>query len=148
MDPPGEAESTWHYYSIHSIPSPLDIVWCHFPEEHDYEKPGPKPRPGLVRAVRLNRERTRAEVDVTYGTSRTKSFERPSDFIIANAADLSAMGLPQATRFDLDKTIWLPWAVEWFTPRTHGQSPVIGTLTQEYRRYLAELKTKRARSSR
>jgi hypothetical protein len=145
MDQPGETSSTWHYYSIHSIPRPLDIVWCHFPEfQHDPSKPGPKPRPALVRAVRLNSERTRAEVEVTYGTSRTKSFERPYDLIIANAEDRIAMGLPQATRFDLDLTIWLPWAEEWFKSRSHGQSAVIGSLTPKYRQMLAELTGRRA----
>ncbi len=142
MGRPGEAES-WHYYSIQSIPAPLNIVWCHFPEAHDQRNPGPKPRPALVRAIRLNGEHTRAEIEVTYGTSKTKSFERPLDLIIANAAELNAMGLPQATRFDLDRTIWLPWAEEWFTPRTHGQSPIIGSLTPKYRLLLADLKSQR-----
>lgn len=143
MGRPGEAG--WRYYSIHSVPSALEIVWCNFPKEHALGNPGPKPRPALVRAVKLNRERTRAEVEVTYGTSKLKSFERPYDLIIQNAGDLSAMRLPQATRFDLDKTIWLPWAEEWFAPRVHGQSPIIGSLTQGCRQRLADLKVKRLR---
>ena len=144
MDQPGEAGSLWNYYSIHSIPSALDIVWCHFPEDNDLGKPGPKPRPALVRAVKLNQQRTRAEIEVTYGTSKLKSFQRPFDLVISNAGDLAAMKLPQATRFDLDNTIWLPWAEEWFKGRVHGQSPIIGPLSQEYRRLLAELKEARS----
>lgn len=52
-----------------------------------------------------------------YGTSKLKLGQRPFDFTIANAQALNMLRLPQATRFDLDDVVWLPWAKPFFVPR-------------------------------
>lgn len=126
MAPAGE--SSWTYYPLLSLPRALDIVWCRFPTREYPSGPGPKSRPALVRSVYLNRAHTRARVAVTYGTSNQKLDTRPLDLLLANATDLAEMGLPQATRFDLDAAVVLPWCEEFFVPRAGQSSPIIGHL--------------------
>lgn len=68
---------------------------------------------------------------VAYGTSKLKTGKRPNDFTIANAATLDIVRLPNATRFDLDQFVWMPWAKPWFCPRNETDrlaSPVISVL--------------------
>ena len=84
-----------------------------------------------------------AAVEVTFGTSKVKHGERPFDLIIANSAELDGCGLPYVTRFDLDKTIWLPWASEYFVPREGYRTPVTGALGEMSRMQLEALKVAR-----
>lgn len=123
-------QAAFDYYPLHSLPPVLGIVWCQFPHQEMPSKPGPKTRPALVRAVKVNKAGTKAFVAVTYGTSKLKMLERPQDLFICNLTDMNLAGLPQATRFNLDnnRTIWLPWAKEFFTPREGYRDPLIGTL--------------------
>lgn len=118
----------WTYYPLSTLPRVLDIVWCRFPTHDALANPGPKPRPALVRSVYLDKPHTRAQVEVTYGSSQLKTDTRLLDPILQNATDLAEMGLPQATRFDLDLTLRLPWSTEFFEPRPGQQSPIIGHL--------------------
>lgn len=136
----GDKANTWSYFPLHTIPRPLDIVWCRFPLQEMTTKPGPKSRPGLVRCVLLNREHTKAAVEVCYGTSQLKKDRFPLDLFIENAAQLNLLGLPQATRFELDRTLQLPWASEFFGPRDGTKSPIIGRLTQDEVSQLETLK--------
>ena len=71
-----------------------------------------------------------ADVELVYGTTKLKFQERPDDFFITKASEMAACGLDRATRFDLDKVMWIPWAEEWFVPLFGGTSPVIGQLTE------------------
>jgi len=79
-------------------------------------------------SCRLHKGHSRAGLEVTYGTSNLKLDVHTLDLIVANATDLAEMGLPQATRFDLDRTVTLPWCEEFFVPRAGQQSPIIGHL--------------------
>jgi len=133
----------WTYYTTLTLPNALDIVWCKFPDHLRPGHPGPKPRPALVRSIGLSKDHSRAELEVTYGTSNTKSDSRLLDLIIGNANELALMGLPQATRFDLDLTLWLPWCSEFFVPRPGQPTPVIGHLTQTTISQLETLKVLR-----
>ena len=72
--------------------------------------PGPKARPALANKVKVKDKK--AYVEVAYGTSRFASYS-DTDLIIANFADLRDMGLPQATVFQLGRTVTIPWAEEW-----------------------------------
>lgn len=103
-------------------------------------KPGPKCRPGLVRAVRLSKDHTKALIEVTYGTSKFSPNERPLDLQISNASEMDKCGLPQATCFVLDRTIWLPWAPPFFDKRDDGTGPVIGRLSDTVMMQLETLK--------
>lgn len=127
MDQLGDEEGNWSYLPFVTVPTALDIVWCRFPELG--LNPGPKCRPALVRSVALTEGHKHAFVEVCYGTSKLKSDLHPDDLIIQNAAQLNLLGLPQATRFELSKTIWLPWASEFFEARKGCKTPIIGHLT-------------------
>jgi hypothetical protein len=97
----------------------------------------------------LNKDHSRAEIEVTYGTSKTKSDSRALlDLIVSNAAELALMGLPQATRFDLDLTIWLPWCSQFFIPRPGQPTPIMGHLTQTATMQLETLKVLRRKPRR
>lgn len=122
---PGE-QVGWKYYPLLTLPRVLDIVWCRFPTHDALDQPGPKMPPALVRSVFLNKQHTRARVEVTYGSSKLKVDDRPQDLILQNATDLAEMGLPQASRFDLDLSLQLPWAAEFFEARPGQRSPIIG----------------------
>ncbi len=126
----GEDGSGWSYFPVHSLPTGLDIVWCRFPELPD-TRPGPKQRPGLVRCVSLSRDHKFGRVQVSYGTSKLKKDLYPFDLFIENAAQLTLLGLAQATRFELERCVWLPWCAEFFTPRDGTKTPVIGALTDK-----------------
>ena len=105
-----------------TVPAPASIVWCNFPEDLTTKKPGPKPRPALVFKARYadNPPQDRFFVLVAYGTSKLKIGRRPNDFVIANSMALDILRLPQATRFDLDDVVWLPWAKPFFAPRSEN----------------------------
>lgn len=69
-------------------------------------------------------------VEVVYGTTRLKLKERAGDFFLTEADDLRAAGLRRPTRFDPKRSLWLPWAREWFAPPTAAHAtPLIGRLT-------------------
>lgn len=118
-----------------TIPAPLSIVWCAFPDHICPEKPGPKNRPALVLKVRYADDppADRFLVKVVYGTSKLKSNRRPMDFRIENHGSRLLCRLPQATRFDLDQVAWLPWAQPYFIPRDGEVTPVISVLPEVVR---------------
>jgi hypothetical protein len=124
------SKTGWSHYPIHTIPHPLDIVWCKFPElPQNPSVPGPKLRPGIVHTVQLDPDYTIARIRVCYGTSKLKKFKYPNDLFVENAAQLTLLGLTQATRFEIDRLVWVPWASEWFEPKDGSKTPVIGRLT-------------------
>lgn len=72
---------------------------------------------------------------IAYGTKNLKFVQRKNlDIIIQNTADLDAVGLPMATRFDLDERniVTLPWTEEFFGCWSGYPHPKIGALTEEY----------------
>lgn len=93
--------------------------------------------------MKLSPDGTMAAVEVTFGTSRAKYGERPFDLIISNSAALDEAGLPSVTRFDLDRTIWLPWASEYFTQREGYRTPITGSLAESSKMQLEALKVAR-----
>ena len=112
-------------------PEPGDIVWCRFPQDV-LDGPGTKPRPALVLAVAQYEEG--AGVLVGYGTSQKLSRLLTGEFAIRrmeNAAAYKLAGLSADTKFDLGRTLELPWNERYFSvppnPR-FGQSPKLGSL--------------------
>lgn len=139
MSSRGEVELEW--WGPGTIPAPASIVWCHFPEHADLGKPGPKARPALVFKVRHaeNPPGGKFNVFIAYGTSVLKTGIRTDDFTIANSATLDLLRLPQATRFDLDNMLWLPWARPFFCPRAMDDrfsTPTVSVLPGELQRML------------
>lgn len=139
MSSPGELKLEW--WPPGTVPPPASIVWCNFPHDLAPDRPGPYARPALVFKVRHADypPADRFNVLVAYGTSVLKSDTRLFDFTISNWATLNLIRLPQATRFDLDRVVWLPWARPFFVPRDEGvpyASPTISTLPAELQRML------------
>lgn len=141
MAQPGKAGPS--YLSLAHLPRPLDIVGCRFPLVEEPAKPGPKARPGLVRSIALNADQTRAAIEITYGTTKLKGKDRPFDLHIQNFACIEACGLQRATRFDLDRTIWLPWIAEFFAPMEGYKDIRVGSLDDRAQAQLEALKVAR-----
>lgn len=138
----------WSYYPASTLPAPYDIVWCAFPFDLNLDVPGPKMRPALVLQTGLSDPGFCPEARVVYGTSKLKKEERPRDLFVENYQDKYDAGLYQATRFDLDRMLWLPWAAEWFvSPGPLYPSPVMGSLPDHHRRVLGFLLAERQRQA-
>jgi hypothetical protein len=107
-----------------------DIVWCHFP---DHITPRPKPRPALILTV-FDDQSPHFYVRVVYGTSQRVTDLHRGEFSIMkmrNVAVYEAAGLSYDTKFDLTKTLDLPYITEWFSvppAAPHGQTPKLGVL--------------------
>jgi len=107
-----------------------DIVWCHFP---DQITPRPKPRPALILTV-FDDLAPQLEVRVVYGTSRRVTELHRGEFSIIrlrNPTAYEAAGLSYDTKFDLGKTLDLPFSSEWFSvppAAPYGQIPKLGVL--------------------
>jgi hypothetical protein len=140
-------EGGWSYFPASTLPAPLDIVLCRFPDHLDLGKPGPKRRPGLIIQTAISETGLRGEVRVVYGSTNLKSFKRQNDLYVVNYKEMYEAGLHKATRFDLDKVLWLPWADEFFEKpqHIHYQSPVIGHLPENSYRLLGHLLAERER---
>lgn len=128
-----------------SPPNLFDIVTGYYPESKP--KAGtPAHRPCLVTAVYQNSETGEYACEVTFGTKSLKVHKRQDkDIIIQNLSDLNAIGLPMATRFDLDyeNRVVFEWKPPNFEPWTGYTTPRIGSLTLEYQKDYAWLMAKR-----
>ena len=86
--------------------------------------------------IAINHEDGEGEVQVVYGTTKLKMMQRHHDFYVTNLAEMDECGLDKATRFDLDKIGWMPWASEWFVPLLGYSSPIMGHLSSHSTRLL------------
>jgi hypothetical protein len=110
------------------LPRPGDVVWRNFPYKEMPGQPGPKPRPAVVGKVYLNRHIGRSSISVAFGTSRnTDQLERTA-FLVATPSGMRAAGLELPTKFDLSRTVRLPWASEYFAVKPGGRGLVMGSL--------------------
>lgn len=111
-------------------PKPGDIVWCRFPEDLG-SHPAPKPRPALVLAVgRIDGE---TAVEVAFGTSRKTNRLYAGEFAVSSSDGdaYRTAGLSYPTKFNLSKTIQLPYTSDWFAVAPgapFGQTPKLGLL--------------------
>ncbi|MES1157220.1 MAG: hypothetical protein ABUL73_05520 [Alphaproteobacteria bacterium] len=130
MSSRGQVSLNW--WGPGTVPASPAIVWCKFPEIEALGKPGPKDRPALVFKSRFADDPPgeRYLVLVAYGTSVAKLGKRRHDFTIGNEMMLNLLRLPQITRFDLDRVLWLPWARPFFAPRDDDKhsTPVVSVL--------------------
>ena len=113
-------------------PNLFDIVSGFYPET----KPigADKLRPCLVLRVMQSEDSAEYACKVAYGTTNTKIFERADiDLIICNASKMQSVGLPRATRFNLDKDclVLLPWNSEFFGCWQGYPTPIIGRLDED-----------------
>lgn len=91
-------------------------------------RPGPKPRPAIVRATFLDRRTSRSSVEVAFGTSQTTDRLYKWEFLIASPSGMRAAGLDLATKFDLARTVRLPWAREFFAVKPAKGRLILGSL--------------------
>lgn len=117
----------YRFLPVETAPRSLDVVWCRFPLVESPNQPGPKFRPGLVRSIFVSRERQRAVIDVAYGTSRIIGME-PFELIIDADDEQLACGLVLPTCFNLQRSVRLPWAEEFFGTRMTRKGPILGRL--------------------
>ncbi|MFJ5356486.1 hypothetical protein [Pectobacterium sp. CHL-2024] len=100
------------YVRIEKLPFLGDIVWCFFPETMGNLTP--KPRPAIVTGI----SKSNHEILVAFGTSKKTDKLYPGEFLIARAdgEELFAMsGLSYDTKFDLSRTMILPFTTEFFS---------------------------------
>lgn len=112
------------------LPEAGDIVWCRFPNK-GFEVPGPKPRPALV--VDVGELRGEPAVEILYGTSQKLDRLYPGEFAITreDGDRFLVAGLNRPTKFDMRRTIYLPYGDDWFAiapGAPHGQTPKLGLL--------------------
>ena len=115
-------------YDPKTLPRPGDVVWCRFPFREMPGKPGPKPRPAIVRAVFLDRRRSRCSVEVACGTSQKPDRLYEGAFLIASPSGMRAAGLDLPTKFNLARTVRLPWTREFFTAKPGKSRLILGSL--------------------
>lgn len=84
-------------------------------------------------------------LEVAYGTTTLDLNNRPYDLTIQNSEDLTAIGLPHATRFALGRTVTLPWEKEYFSTHPHFTNVIIGELNDRQRSRLLAVIQKRQR---
>ena len=116
--------------SAFPLPAPGDIVYCRFPET--LGKPGPKRRPALVTGLAEFEDSTRGVV-VAYGTSRRVAQLVAGEFAVtpADGEAFEISGLSYPTKFDLARSVTLPYTDEWFRVPPippFGQTPKLGVL--------------------
>ena len=119
---------THTYYDPKTLPRPGDVVWCRFPFRDMPGKPGPKPRPAIVRAVFLDRRRSRCSVEVAFGTSKKTDRLYRGEFSIASPSGMRAAGLEAPPKFDLARSVRLPWTREFFTAKPGRTRLILGSL--------------------
>lgn len=118
----------WTHYPLTTLPARYDIVLCRYPENGS-DTPGPKSRPALVRATAVMDDTGLGDVEVVYGTRVLKLGLRSLDLHVTNLQEMNWAGLFHPTRFDLDKSVWLPWAEEFFVPCKGKVDPIMGSLS-------------------
>ncbi len=112
------------------LPDAGDIVWCRFPNK-GLDGPRPKPRPALV--VDIGELRGDPAIEVLYGTSQKLDRLYPGEFAITREDGelLVIAGLDRPTKFDMRRTVYLPYSDEWFgvaPGAPYGQTPKLGLL--------------------
>lgn len=115
------------------LPACGDIVWAKFPQAERPGVPGLKSRPALILFI----SPTDNAVIVAYGTSqRTEKLFRGEFVLDPHDPGFSLSGLSVRTKFDVSRTVQLPFNSEWFDPAhgVHINSPLpkMGTLHPSY----------------
>jgi hypothetical protein len=107
------------------------IAWCRFPDTPALE-PAPKPRPALLLTV-FDDDAPQFRVLVAYGTSQKVNRLYAAEFAITpqDGAAFELAGLSFPTKFNLLKTVELPFSTPWFDvppAAPFGRFPQLGVL--------------------
>lgn len=117
-----------------ALPAPLDVVYCNFPESLERDDtdplPGPKPRHALV--LDVDDTQSPPYVRVAYGTSKKTRDLRSGEFQIAETDGdcFTESGCTHETKFDLRRSVWLPFNEKWFKirPGSGQTTPITGRI--------------------
>ncbi len=71
---------------------------------------------------------SRSSVEVAFGTSKKTDKLYEGEFLVATPSGKRADGLDLTTKFDLGRTVRLPWAIQFFTVRPGGDRLIMGSL--------------------
>lgn len=91
-------------------------------------KPGPKPRPAIVRVVFINPQTSRASIEVAFGTSKKTDRLYRGEFLVGSPSGMTSAGLDLPTKFNLERTVRLPWARQYFSTKPGDTRLVMGSL--------------------
>lgn len=91
-------------------------------------RPGPKPRPAIVRMVFINTQTSRASIEVAFGTSKKTDKLYRGEILVASPSGMDNAGLDLPTKFDIGRTARLPWAHKFFSIKPGHTRLVIGSL--------------------
>lgn len=108
-------------------PHVFDIAWARFPYHGEGGRPSDDLHPCLIVQVAEAAADNSCWVAAFYGTSklRLQDGRDQIDAIVMNVEEISRMGLRCATRFDLDRPMWMPWTDEYFVEsKANSGSPV------------------------
>jgi hypothetical protein len=108
-----------------------DIVWSYFPDELQ-KRPAEKPRPALILSV-YDDDAPQFGVFVAYGTSQRvrQLYGGESSITVADGDAYKAAGLSYDTKFNLRRSLDLPFNDEYFAVppgAPYGQRPKLSVL--------------------
>jgi hypothetical protein len=101
------------------VPQAGQVVGCWFPDQQSPETRGAKFRPACVVASNSHMLEDHPKIGLVYGTGQaTTSKSGPAlqahEFELEKADGGNT--LPEQTRFDCSRFVWLPFTEEWFLP--------------------------------
>jgi hypothetical protein len=114
-------------------PHIFDIAWARFPYHGQGGRPANDLHPCLIVQVVEADADGSCWVAAFYGTSKLRMHEERDqiDALVMNVEEMSRMGLRCATRFDLDRPMWMPWTDEYFVEsKANVGSPVHARATE------------------
>lgn len=68
-------------------------------------------------------------MEVVYGTSQDPFRAGNQYFTVSKMSEMAQCNLDYATRFNLGRSLRLPWSTEFFEPLPGHQTPIMGHLT-------------------
>lgn len=127
-------------------PHILDVMWCRFPYHGEGGRPANDKHPVLC--CQTAEDSTGLWwVACYYGTSKMRLADREEvDLIVMNPDNIAAMALRTATRFQLDRCMWLPFTDEYFieNPASVGSPRFARAPEQVKAQLIAKLKYREA----
>ena len=78
--------------------------------------------------VFINTQTSHASIEVAFGTSKKTDKLYRGEILVASPSGMDSAGLDLPTKFDLKRTVRLPWARRYFSIKPSHTRLVIGSL--------------------
>ena len=78
--------------------------------------------------VFINTQTSRASIEVAFGTSKKTDKLYRGEFLVGSPSGMANAGLDLATKFDLGRTVRLPWASHYFYIKPGNTRLIMGSL--------------------